>query len=151
MTETIPIRDLSRGQRRDVQRSTEFDDVAEEIVAEVYGLSGLTRDPDWWDLYLKSTGTKYQVKSTSTQIGEDYPAKGRFRVWKGQTRSLMASDAQGTAWYAFVLLDERDGVLRIQRKKPGTVWRIVQDLGGWMPSGHDSMGQQHKLPFSEVF
>jgi hypothetical protein len=149
MTVVLDPRDLSRGQQRRLQREASFADVAEEIVAEEYGLDGLGLDPDWWDLRTES-GTKYQVKSTSTEIGEKYPGSGRFRVWQGQHRSLVASDAVGTAWYAFVLLDEDRGVLRIQRRRPSTVGRIVRERGGWNRSGHESQGRQHKLPWETV-
>ncbi|GGM46341.1 hypothetical protein [Haloarcula argentinensis] len=150
MTEVLDIRSLPRARRERLQRSKSFGDVAEEIVAEVYGLEGLSLDPDWWDLRHPSRTTKYQVKSTSTTVGNRYPGDGRFRVWEGQTRSLIASDAQTTAWYAFVFLDETDGVLRITRMKPSTVNNLVQDRGGWNRSGH-SMGEQHKIPWDEVF
>lgn len=150
MTRTIDPRDLSRGQQEKLQRSAAFDELAEELVAEEYGLRGLSRDADWWDVRHPTSGAKFEVKSTSTSIGDRFEADGRFRVWKGQTRSLIASDAQGTAWYAFVLLDERDGVIRIQRRRPSTVQAIVDERGGWNESGHESMGPQHKLPIDEV-
>ncbi|RKS84083.1 hypothetical protein BDK61_3483 [Haloarcula quadrata] len=150
MTEVLDIRSLPRTRQERLQRSKSFGDVAEEIVAEVYGLEGLSLDPDWWDLRHPSRATKYQVKSTSTTVGNRYPGDGRFRVWEGQTRSLIASDAQATAWYAFVFLDETDGVLRTTRMKPSTVNNLVQDRGGWNRSGH-SMGKQHKIPWDEVF
>jgi len=70
------------------------------------------------------------VKSTATSIGQKYNSDGRFRVWKGQTRSLIAADANAVAWYAFVLLDEENAQIRIQRKKPSTVNAIVQECGG---------------------
>jgi hypothetical protein len=147
----VPIRSLSRGQREKLQRSKEFADTAEEIVAEEIGLDGLGLDPDWWDLHNEDTGTKHQVKSTSTTIGETYPGDGRFRVWKGQTRSLLSSDARGTAWITFVLLDEDTGSLKIRKMKPSTVWSLVKDRGGWNRSGHEDMGRQHKIPHGEVF
>lgn len=152
MTITVDPRGLSRGQREALQRGGKaFDEVAEEIVAETYGLEGLGLDPDWWDLRHPSETTKHQVKSTSTQIGDKYPGSGRFRVFEGQTRSLIASDGQATAWYSFVLMDEGAGVLRVRRARPSTVNRWVQDRGGWNNSGHQSMGRQHKLPHSVVF
>lgn len=64
---------------------------------------------------------------------------------------MTAAQGAGAAWYAFVLLDLDDGVIRIQRRRPSTVTKIVNDRGGWNRSGHESKGKQHKLPFSEVF
>ena len=151
MTVVLDPRDLSRGQRQALQRDKDFGDLAEELVAEEYGLEGLGLDPEWWDLRHPTRTTKYQVKSTSSTVGDKYPGDGRFRVWKGQNRSLVASDAQATAWYAFVLFDEDAGLLRIQRMKPSTVGRLVRERGGWNTSGHQSQGQQHKLPYGEVF
>jgi hypothetical protein len=152
MTVVVDPRTLSRGQQDKLQRGdAAFDELAEEIVAEEYGLEGESLDPEWWDLRHPSRTTKYQVKSTQSTIGEDYPAAGRFRVWETQTRSLIASDAQATAWYAFVLFDDSNGSLRIRRMRPSTVNDLVQNLGGWGPSGHQSQGRQHKLPIGEVF
>jgi len=71
-------------------------------------------------------------------------------VWEDQTRSLIASDSQATAWYAFVLFDEDRGVFLIQRRRPSTVLEIVNERGGWNRSGHD-MGPQYKIPYEEVF
>lgn len=151
MTEAIDPRTLSRGQQRRLQRSASFEDVAEEIVADVFGLEGLGLDPEWWDLRHPSRPTKHQVKSTSTTVGQRYPGDGRFRLWESQTRSLIASDAQATAWYSFVLMDESAGVLRVRRARPSTVLSWVNDRAGWNKSGHDSQGRQHKLPHSVVF
>ncbi|MBV0903924.1 hypothetical protein [Haloarcula salina] len=151
MTVVIDPRDLSRGQQERLQRGGDaFDELAEELVAEEWGLEGLGLEAEWWDLRHPDRPTKYEVKSTQSTIGEDYPADGRFRVWEGQTRSLVASDAQGTAWYAFVLFDEDAGLLRIQRRRPSTVLSVVQERGGWNESGHESMGRQHKLPIETV-
>jgi len=147
----ISPRSLSRGQRDKLQRGGQaFDELAEELVAEQYDLDGLGLDPDWWDLRHPEQTTKYQVKSTSSTVGEKYPGDGRFRVWETQTRSLIASDAAATAWYAFVLFDEERGVFKIQRRRPSTVNDLVQERGGWNRSGHD-MGPQHKIPYEDVF
>lgn len=150
MTRTVDPRDLSRGQQRDLQREAAFDELAEEIVAEEYGLEHVGVDAEWFDARHPDRPTKYEVKSTSSTVGDQYPGDGRFRVWEGQTRSLVASDANGSAWYAFVLFDEDAGLLRIQRRRPSTVLGIVNERGGWNQSGHESMGRQHKLPWSEV-
>jgi hypothetical protein len=72
-------------------------------------------------------------------------------VWEQQHRSLTAAEGANMAWYAFVLLDERDGTLKIQRRKPSTVTRIVNKRGGWNESGHEGMeSRQMKLPYSAV-
>jgi hypothetical protein len=151
MTREIPARSLSRGQQEQLQRSKSFEDLAERLVAEEYGLEGLSMDAEWWDLRHPNTPAKTEVKSTSTTVGEKYPGDGRFRLWEGQTRSLLSSDARGVAWYAFVLLDEDAGVLRIRRAEPSTVSGWVADRGGWNQSGHESQGRQHKLPYGVVF
>lgn len=150
MPEVLDPRDLSRGQRRDLQREQEFGELAEELVAEVYGLEHVGVNAEWFDARHPYRPTKYEVKSTSSTIGEKYPGDGRFRVWRSQTRSLIASDAQASAWYAFVLFDEDEGVLRIQRRRPSTINDLVQERGGWNRSGHESQGRQHKLPWDEV-
>jgi len=152
VTLAISPRSLTRGQLDQLQRGGKaFDELAEELVADEYGLEGLALDPEWWDLRHPDRPTKYEVKSTSTKIGEKYPGDGRFRVWESQTRSLIASDAKATAWYAFVLFDEADGVLRIQRMQPSTVLSVVNERGGWNLSGHQSMGRQYKIPWTEIF
>lgn len=151
MTVEIPIRRLSRGQQEKLQRTKSFDELAEELVHDEFDLEGLGLNPEWWDLRHPSRPTKYEVKSTATSIGQKYPGDGRFRVWESQTRSLIASDANAVAWYAFVLLDENVGAIRIQRMKPSTVNSIVQERGGWNNSGHESMGKQHKIPWRRVF
>jgi hypothetical protein len=147
MTRTIDPRDLSRGDRRKLQRQPSFDQLAERLVAREFGLGLDDSDVEWYDL-ASDTGTKYEVKSTSREIRS---GPGRFRLFEGQTRSLLASDARGTAWYVFVLFDGEAGVLRMQRRRPSTVASTVRDRGGWNRSGHDSQGRQHKLPWSEVF
>jgi len=150
MTVVVDPRELSRGDQRALQREADFAELAERLVAEQWGLEGLSLDAEWWDLRHPDRPTKYEVKSTSSTVGEKYAGDGRFRVWKTQTESLVRSDAQATAWYAFVLFDEDAGLLRIQRRRPSTVRDIVENRGGWNRSGHESMGPQHKLPFNEV-
>jgi hypothetical protein len=152
MIKTVDPRSLSRGQQRALQAgAAEFDEVAEEVAAEMYGYETVPGDPDFFDVRHPERVTKAEVKSTQTSIGEKYPAEGRFRVWEGQTRSLVASDARATAWYIFVLFDESAGMLRLRRMRPSTVSRIVDERGGWNESGHESMGRQHKIPIIEVF
>ncbi len=73
-------------------------------------------------------------------------AAGRFRLWGDQHRSLTAAEgAEGqTAWYAFVLFDESDDVVR---RKSSTVTEIVS--GEWNDAGRN--GRQHKVPWDQVF
>ncbi|WP_121822828.1 hypothetical protein [Halostella salina] len=134
------------------QRANEAQgEFATEAVADRYGLVVENGLVDWYDAVNDGTGTKYEVKSTSKRIGDDYPAAGRFRLWRDQHRSLQASDASGVAWYAFVLLDDDGNVVEIQRRKPATVGAIVRERGGWNLAGHTERdGPQHKLPWTEV-
>jgi len=114
----LPIRDLSRNQQRRLQESKAFDALAEDLVAEEYQVNQFT-DAEWYDAADDDTGTKYEVKSTSSVIGDKYPSVGRFRLWKAQHLSLAISEGsgQGTAWYAFVFLDESDGTIKIPASK----------------------------------
>ncbi|WP_167837313.1 hypothetical protein [Halosimplex halophilum] len=76
-------------------------------------------------------------------------AAGRFRLWEDQHRSLTAAEgAEGqTAWYAFVLFDESDDVVR---RKSSTVTEIVG--GEWNETGHAQRdGRQYKVVWNEVF
>lgn len=145
----IDPRNLSRAQRRKLQNSKSFGSLAEELVAEEYDLSEFN-DAGWYDCHDEDTGAKYEVKSTSSEIGDKYPSTGRFRLWQDNHRSLAASNAQGTAWYAFVYLHERDGLIKIRRREPQTVTRIVHKRGGWDESGHERGERQKKLPPSAV-
>lgn len=148
----LPIRSLSRSQQRRVQDRDQhrfaraFNNVAEEIVAEEFGLSTFN-DAGWYDLEVPETGTKYEVKSTSSEVGDKYPGTGRFRLWRSQHRSLTASEGAGMAWYAFVVLDEDAGSIKIQRRRPTTVTRLVNERGGWNDAGHERYSEQHKLPW----
>lgn len=147
----LRIRSLTRNEKNRLQRGGKaFDQLAEELVADEYGLSPFT-DAEWYDAVDEDSNTKYEVKSTQETVGDSYSNPGRFRLFKGQHRSLTASEGQGMAWYAFVLLAESEGVIRIQRKKPTTVTKIIRRRGGWNRSGHASKGKQHKVPISEVF
>ena len=151
--------DLEAISRSDFNRATQAADgddseLAERLVEAIVDGRHDTDTADWYDVVVDRTGTKYEVKSTSTRIGEDYPADGRFRVWQGQIRSLINSrhaGDDGTAWVAFVLFDEDGNPVRVRRLHPETVLRIVHDRGGWNTSGHEEMGRQHKLPIEAVF
>jgi len=142
----LPIRRLPRNQQQRVQGDA-FDELAETLVAEEFDLSQFT-DADWYDCVDRDSGVKYEVKSTSDEIRS---GPGRFRLWQQQHRSMTTSEGQNsTAWYAFVLLDLEDGVIKIQRRKPSTVTRILNQRGGWNQSGHESKGRQHKVPIWAV-
>lgn len=147
---------ISRADFNRANENAEGDDaeLAERLVAAIVDGRHDNETADWYDVHVGRTGTKYEVKSTSTRIGEDYPADGRFRVWQGQLRSLINSrhaGDSGTAWVAFVLFDEDQNPIRVRRLHPETVLRKVHDRGGWNTSGHEEMGKQHKLPIDEVF
>jgi hypothetical protein len=149
MTEFVDLRDLSKRQRRQYGQG-ERADVAEQLVAQVYGAAHRPDRADWYDVVDEDASTKYEVKSTSVRIGDEYPADGRFRLWRAQLRSLIASDATATAWVAFVLFDEDAGTATIQRRRPSTVWAAVRERGGWNDSGHAEWGEQYKLPYDAV-
>lgn len=153
---SIDPRDLSdrqqdqlRGLEAGDYENPPIGDLAEDLVAEEYDLSTFN-DADWYDLEDRESGAKYEVKSTNSQIGEEYPAKGRFRIWEDNHRSLATSDGQGTAWYVFVLWHERDGLIKYRRRSPGTVTQIIDERGGWNDSGHERDARQIKLPISSV-
>jgi hypothetical protein len=78
------------------------------------------------------------------------PTTGRFRLFEGQLRSLVAADARGTAWVVFVLFDEDRQPVDLRRMRPGTVLRLVNERSGWHKSGHEK-GKQHKVPIKPVF
>ena len=119
---------------------------AEQFVAREYDLDH-TPEAEWYDCINPRTGTKYEVKSTSDMIGDEYPEEGRFRLWEEQHRSLTAAEGQNAAWYVF-LVDGGD----MRRVKPSTVTQWVNSRGGWNRAGHTRRdGKQHKLPVSEVF
>jgi len=151
MVTKLDPRQLTTGQQNALRRSEEygvsFDELAEDIVESIYNLKG---DKDtWFDLRHPTTGAKYQVKSTTSKIGEYYLNEGRFRIWQSQNKSMMGSDNANIAWYAFVLFDKNSGYLYVQRRKPKTVNKIVRESGGWNESGHD-MGRQYKVRIPDV-
>lgn len=152
MTVVRSLRSLSQGQRRKLGQS-DADVVAEELAAQEFDLAHAADEEFWYDVRAPSRDdrpTKGEVKSCHRDVGEDYPAAGRFRVRRDQHRSLVASDAQGTAWYIFVLLDEEAGDVVLQRRRPSTVTRIVDERGGWNQAGHEEFDEQHKLPIDAV-
>lgn len=144
-------RDLSRHQRRQLQRSKRFGDLAQDLAAEVFDGFGVeAAERHWYDLRHHSTNSKGEVKSTSQEVGDKYPEPGRFRLWREQHVSLVASDANGTAWYIFVVFVESAGEIWIRRMRPSTVTRIVNERGGWNRSGHHRYSQQHKIPWHVI-
>lgn len=148
MIEMSP-RDLTRHQQRQLQSSKSFGNLAEELVAEEFGLSEFN-DAGWYDCQDEDSGIKYEVKSTSSEIGNKYPSVGRFRLWQDNHRSLASSHAGNSAWYAFVYLDEKNGLIKIRRRRPPTVTRIIHERNGWNHSGHKRGERQVKLPPSAV-
>lgn len=144
--------------RQDVDQGADSSEFAEQIVAVEYELVHSGDRFEWFDAYNPRTSpeTKYEVKSAHQYVkrnwfGQNERVAGRFRVWESQTRSLVNSDAAGSAWYVFVVLDERESVVDMRRCQPSTVLRMVRDRGGWNDSGHQEMGRQHKLPIDEIF
>ena len=145
----LTFRSLSKGQQRTLQ--TESATVAEELVAEIYGTKHRPDQAEWYDCVRETTGAKTEVKSCFATVGVEYPAAGRFRLRRDQLRSLLASDASGVAWVAFVLFDADAGEILIRRAKPATVMEWVRERGGWNEAGHTEFEKQQKVPISEVF
>ena len=150
MSVTLGPRDLTSHQTG-MLSAGDTDELAEELVAEEYGLLHRPDEREWYDCRHPRTNAKTEVKSTLRRIGDDYPAAGRFRLRGDQTRSLTSSDAAGVAWYVFVLFDLERGEIRMRRVKPSTVSGWVSDRGGWNAAGHTEFDEQHKLPWTEVF
>jgi hypothetical protein len=146
------ISDVPRSELRRIDERAEDDsDLAEMLVAAIYDVTHAPDRADWYDVVDDTTGTKYEVKSAHLQVGDAYPAAGRFRLWRAQLRSLIHSRAagkSGTSWVAFVLFDG-DQPIDVRRMHAGTVWDLVGD--DWNRSGHAEWNLQHKLPIEEVF
>jgi hypothetical protein len=125
---------------------------ATEVVADVYDLEVDVASADWFDAVNPRTGAKYEIKSTHRTV--DGGATGRFRLWEDQHISLVHADASGTAWYAFVLLDEDDDVVDVRRMQPSTVTELVDDVGEgdpWSLAKHrEREGRQKKLPWITI-
>jgi hypothetical protein len=131
------------------RRADDRGEFAELLVAEMFDALHTPDETEWYDCR-SSSGTKYEVKSTETELGNGAP--GRFRLWDDQHRSLLASSSNGTAWYVFVLFEDA-GIRDIRRTRPPTVTRLVQEVGNgeWDLSGHARGEQQQKLPWEAVF
>jgi hypothetical protein len=139
---------LSRTERRRLQEDT--GDLAERLATDVY--SGYSRfvDAPWYD-GRRDSGAVLEVKSALSRL--DGGAAGRFRLWKEQHEQLLEYDREDSARYAFVLFDlsSREPVAKLKQQVPADVGRMIGARGGWGPSGHDSQGEQHKLPIDAIF
>jgi len=139
---------LGRTERRRLQGDTGA--LAETIATDIY--SGYNRfvDSEYYD-GARESGAVLEVKSALSTLANG--ADGRFRLWREQHEQLLEHDRDGSARYAFVLFDVsgREPVARLVQKPPANVGRIIGARGGWGPSGHDSQGEQHKLPIEAIF
>lgn len=128
-------------------------EAAGEIVAKEYGGEHVPGESFWYDVVTPS-GTKIEVKSTHVRLEDG--SEGRFRLWEDQHTSLTSAEASGTAWYAFVLFGQDEELMKIQRRKPSTVTRIVREIAledgePWSVAGHkERQSRQKKIPWSEV-
>jgi hypothetical protein len=125
----------------------------ERAIARRLDVEHVPGEADWYDL-VGPTGTKYEVKSTTKTYSGEYSEgdPGRFRLWEDQHLSLVAADRTGTAWYVFVLLDD-DEVAAVQKRRPSTVTKIVDDVGDgdWNLAGHSERdSRQQKVPWTAV-
>ena len=144
--------DVSRRefQRIDERARGDSGTFAQMLVAAHFGVSHAPDRAEWFDAVDEDRGTKFEVKSTHRTL--DNGAPGRFRLWRSQLRSLLNSDAQGTAWVVFVLLDRDGNPVDHRRMRSSTVWRLVrEEFGGWDKSGHEEMGEQQKIPVDAIF
>lgn len=148
VTEEVP-RSTLRAVNERASSNAEF---AERLVARYYGLRHEPDAEDWYDAVDRDTGSKYEVKSARKRVGEEYPADGRFRLWRSQLRSLTASrsSGSGTTWVVFVVFDDGRPVV-MRRMHARTCRSIVEETVGWGPSGHDDWTQQAKVPLDAVF
>lgn len=127
-----------------------FDEPAEELVADEYGLEGLALDSEWLDLRHSTARRSRKSIYVDEDRREGLRRQSLSRL--GGTDPLAHRQRRtGDHMYAFVLFDGGNGVLRIQRMKPSTVLSLVNERGGWNRSGHQSMGRQHKIPRTEIF
>jgi hypothetical protein len=146
--------ELGRSEVKRLQRSSkDIGKFAEEIAAAVYADPQRDfRDERTHDLRGEH-GAVYEVKSALDEMGQKYPAKGRFRLWEEQHESMVRKDRDGTAWYIFVLFefeDDRPRRARLTRVKPAKIGRSIGARGGWNESGHPA-GKQYKVTREMVF
>ncbi len=146
--------DLTGSERRRLQREPDDDaEKAEMLVAELVDGRHTPEETNWFDVRSAGGDTKIEVKSTHREIGKEYPAEGRFRLWRSQLRSLIASryaGETGSTWVAFVLFGD-SGAPRVRRMHAQTVRDVVEETVGWGPSGHEEFDEQAKLPIESVF
>ena len=139
---------LDSSERERLRKDT--GETAERIATDVY--SGYSRfvDAPWYD-GRRDSGAVLEVKSALSTLATG--VDGRFRLWREQHEQLLEHDRDGSARYAFVLFDVggREPVAHRVQKPPAKVGRIIGARGGWGPSGHDSQGEQHKLPIEAIF
>lgn len=139
---------LSRSERRRLQEDS--GELAERIATDVY--SGYSRfiDAPWYD-GRRDSGAVLEVKSALSTLANG--ADGRFRLWREQHENLLEYDREDSARYAFVLFDVDSGrpTAKLVQKQPAEVGHIIGARGGWGPSGHESQGEQHKLPIEAIF
>ncbi len=148
VTDAVDRRDL----RRLAGKNQDDGELAEAIAREAYDLEPVPGDDELdGDLRNPRTEARYEVKSTHARVGDEYPADGRFRLWRDQHRSIVGYDAQPdlAGWYVFVRFVD-DTPRELRRVEPSTVTRLVG--GEWGPSGHAGReAEQYKLPVGEVF
>lgn len=139
---------LSRTERRRLQGDTGA--LAETIATDVYAGYNRFVDAPWYD-GRRDSGAVLEVKSALSTLGSG--ADGRFRLWREQHEKLVEHDRDGSARYAFVLFDvsDREPTALLKQREPAAVGRQIGARGGWGPSGHDSRGEQYKLPIEAVF
>ena len=139
---------LSRTERRRLQEDTGA--LAEVIATDTYAGYNRFVDAEWYD-GRRDSGAVLEVKSALSSLANG--ADGRFRLWREQHEQLLEYDRENSARYAFVLFDVggREPVAKLKQKPPADVGRIIGARGGWGPSGHDSQGEQHKLPIEAIF
>lgn len=122
--------------------------LSERLVAENYsGYSQFNVD----DFDVADGGKLGEVKSTATKLSGGQA--GRFRLWKEQHQRLVRYDREHVGRYIFVLYDvsERPVVARMKEKVPAAIGRTIAARGGFYDSGHESKGEQYKLPIDAVF
>lgn len=149
------ISDLPRSELRRIDEASRGEDhvLAEKLVAALVDGTHAPDREDWYDVVVERTATKIEVKSAHKQVGDEYPAEGRFRLWRRQLRSLVASQFagdSGTTWVAFVLFDG-DTPVDVRRMHASTARELVEDTVGWGPSGHEEWDEQAKVPIGEIF
>lgn len=118
---------------------------AEEYIRREFDLE--ESDVEWCDA-VDPSGQKYEIKSTKEEVGDQYPAEGRFRLWEDQHNSLTSSAGQlGAAYYIFIVSSKE--AVKVEARDV-TEW--VNDRGGWNEANHDRRdSKQLKIPWSYVY